>query len=155
MLLLATPFFLDGFRHHKNRRNPPILSCLLGGIRLSCVCWWHAESHSTRGKASHATTESEMRLSDVATIKTNFPEAHFWIVRRGSVDGCGEPSRAFSPEHIGVRVDRLDLLLPDYLFYALVHVHQVGYWKRIATGTLALVNIRVSDVRRIELSPSR
>lgn len=96
-----------------------------------------------------------MRLSDVATIKTNFPEAHFWVVRRGSADSCGEPSRTFNAEHIGVRVDRLDLLLPDYLFYAMVHIHQTGEWKRLATGTLALVNIRVSDVRRIELSPSR
>jgi hypothetical protein len=42
--------------------------------------------------------------------------------------------------------------LPDYLFYVLVHFHQAGYWKAVVTGTLSLVNIRVSDVRRIELS---
>lgn len=94
-----------------------------------------------------------MRLSDVATIQTNFPEAHFWIIRRGSADRCGEPTREFNPEHIGIRITRLDLLLPDYLFYALMHVHQDGNWKTLVTGTLSLVNIRVSDVRRIELSP--
>ncbi|WP_150573850.1 hypothetical protein [Pseudomonas fluorescens] len=94
-----------------------------------------------------------MRLSDVATIRTNFPEAHFWLVRRGSADRCGEPGRTFNPEHIGVRVNRTDLLLPDYLFYVLMHIHQSGEWKRVATGTLNLVNIRVSDVQRIELSP--
>lgn len=94
-----------------------------------------------------------MRLSDVATIRTDFPEAHFWIVRRGSVERCGEPVRVFNPEHIGIRVDRTDILLPDYLFYALMHIHQGGHWQQIATGTLSLVNIRVSDVRRIELSP--
>ncbi|WP_434598560.1 hypothetical protein M1D58_27315 (plasmid) [Pseudomonas sp. R4-76] len=94
-----------------------------------------------------------MRLSDVATIQTNFPEAHFWLVRRGSADRCGEPVREYNPEHIGIRVDRTDILLPDYLFYALMHIHQGGNWKRLATGTLSLVNIRVSDVRRIELSP--
>lgn len=94
-----------------------------------------------------------MRLSDVATIQTKFPDAHFWIVRKGSADRCGEPSREFNPEHIGIRINRIDLLLPDYLFYALMHVHQVGYWKTVVTGALSLVNIRVSDVRRIELSP--
>ncbi|HHM8677474.1 hypothetical protein [Pseudomonas aeruginosa] len=94
-----------------------------------------------------------MRLSDVATIRTNYPEAHFWLVRRGSAERCGEPVREFNPEHIGIWVNRIDILLPDYLFYVLVHIHQVGYWKTIATGTLSLVNIRVSDVRQIELSP--
>lgn len=96
---------------------------------------------------------NEMKLSDVATIRTDFPEAHFWIVRRGSAERCGEPVRVFNPEHIGIRVNRTDLLLPDYLFYALLHMHQSGQWKAIATGTLSLVNIRVSDVRQIELSP--
>ncbi|MCF5551121.1 hypothetical protein ALQ54_200117 [Pseudomonas syringae] len=94
-----------------------------------------------------------MRLSDVATIRTNFPEAHFWLIRRGSADRCGAPGRVFNPEHIGVLVNRTDIVLPDYLFYALMHVHQQGYWERLATGTLNLVNIRVSDVQRIELSP--
>ena len=98
-------------------------------------------------------TGNEMKLSDVATIRTNFPEAHFWLVRRGSAERCGEPVREFNPEHIGIKVDRLDLLLPDYLFYALMNVHRGGYWKMLATGTLSLVNIRVSDVRHIELSP--
>lgn len=94
-----------------------------------------------------------MKLAAVATIQTNFPEAHFWLVRRGSAERCGKVSRVFNPEHIGIRVDRTDLLLPDYLFYALAHVHETGHWKQLATGTLSLVNIRVSDVRSIELSP--
>lgn len=94
-----------------------------------------------------------MRLSDVATIRTNLPEANFWLVRRGSAERCGEPGREFNPEHIGILVHRTDILLPDYLFYALMHIHQSGHWKKIATGTLSLVNIRVSDVQRIELSP--
>lgn len=94
-----------------------------------------------------------MRLSDVATIKTNFPDANFWLVRRGSAKRCGEPTRVFNPEHIGIRITRVDLLLPDYLYYALLHIHQTGQWEQLATGTLDLVNIRVSDVRSIELSP--
>lgn len=94
-----------------------------------------------------------MKLGDVTTTKVDFPKAHFWIIRRGSAERVGEPVRVFNPEHIGIRVDRTDILLPDYLFYALLAIHQSGAWQQIATGTLNLVNIRVSDVRRIELSP--
>ncbi|KAB2520377.1 hypothetical protein F8N49_18155, partial [Pseudomonas sp. GXM4] len=93
-----------------------------------------------------------MRLFQMATIRTDFPDAHFWIVRRGSIKRCGEPVRSFNPEHIGIRVERTDLLLPDYLFYCLEAIHRRGEWQKIATGTLSLVNIRVSDVRQIELS---
>ncbi len=94
-----------------------------------------------------------MKLSAVATIRTNFPDAHFWLVRRGSASRCGEPVREYNPEHIGIRIERTDLLLPDYLYYALMHIHQTGYWEKLATGTLSLVNICVSAVRSIELSP--
>lgn len=94
-----------------------------------------------------------MKLSGVCTIKTNYPEAHFWIIRRGSAESVGKPVREFYEEHIGITVNRIDILLPDYLFYCFVHIHNTGHWKGIATGTLSLVNIRVSDVRNIELSP--
>ncbi|QLI80834.1 hypothetical protein HZU75_04410 [Chitinibacter fontanus] len=95
-----------------------------------------------------------MKLSDLATIKTNFPEAHFWLIRRGTAGRCGEPTREFNQEHIGIKVERIDLLLPDYLYYVFKHIHSTGHWQQIATGTLSLVNIRVSDVQRIELSPT-
>lgn len=94
-----------------------------------------------------------MKLSDVSTIRLNYPDAHFWMIRRGSVERVGEPVRVFNPEHIGIRIERTDILLPDYLFYTLQAIHLQGAWKQIATGTLSLVNIRVSDVRSIELSP--
>jgi len=94
-----------------------------------------------------------MKLSDVCTIQTNYPEAHFWIIRRGSAESVGKPVRVFYKEHIGIKVNRIDILLPDYLYYCFVSIHNTGYWKRLATGTLNLVHIRVSDVRTIELSP--
>lgn len=93
-----------------------------------------------------------MKLSDVATIKTNFPEADFWIVRRGSLKTVGQPTRTFYGEHIGVRVERKDILLSDYLFYCLEHLHKSGRWEPLATGSLQLVNIRVSDVKNIVLN---
>ncbi|WP_458259555.1 hypothetical protein [Enterobacter cloacae] len=39
-----------------------------------------------------------MKISDVATVKTDFPDADFWIVRRGSLNSVGEPSYTFAKE---------------------------------------------------------
>lgn len=94
-----------------------------------------------------------MRLSDITTIKTNFQDADFWLVRRGAASQCGKPVRVFNPEHIGIKVNRTDILLPDYLYCCFEHIHNTKYWEQLANGTLSLVNIRVSDVRKIELSP--
>lgn len=94
-----------------------------------------------------------MKLSDLATIRTNFPDADFWLVRRGSLKTCGQPVRDFNPEHIGVKVVRTDLLLPDYLYYCMQHLHTSKIWEPMATGTLNLVNIGISDVRDIVLKP--
>lgn len=94
-----------------------------------------------------------MKLTDLAIVKTNFEQAHFWLIRRGSRSQCGMPVRKFNPEHIGIQVVRTDLLLPDYLFYALTHMHQQGLWEPLTTGTLDLVNIRVADVKSISMQP--
>jgi len=94
-----------------------------------------------------------MKLSDVATIKTNFAEADFWIVRRGSLKTVGEPSYTFNRESIGIKVTRQDLVLSRYLYYCLLHLHRSGVWEPVATGSLSLVNIRVSDVANITLKP--
>ena len=96
-----------------------------------------------------------MKLSDVATIKTNFPNADFWIIRRGSLKTVGKPSHSFSAESIGVKVERTDILLPQFLYYCFLNIHAQGRWEVLATGSLSLVNIRVSDVSSIVLMPSK
>lgn len=94
-----------------------------------------------------------MILSDVCSIKTQFKDADFWIVRRGSLKTVGMVTREYNPEHIGVKVLRTDILLPDYLYYCMMNVHSQKVWEPLANGTLSLVNIKVSDVRNIRLSP--
>ena len=94
-----------------------------------------------------------MKLYDVATVKTNFPEADFWIVRRGSLKSVGKPTREFYAEHIGIKVIKTDILIPDYLMICMEYLHKRGVWEPRATGSLSLVNIRVSDVKSIELVP--
>ena len=92
-----------------------------------------------------------MRLKDVAIIRPGFVEADFWLVRRGSLESIGQPVKTFSPYHIGVRVQQTGLILPDYLFYVFMHLHQSGQWRPLAHGTLELVHIRTEDVRNIAL----
>ena len=92
-----------------------------------------------------------MKLSDVAQVRTDFVVADFWLVRRGSVESVGEPGREYSPYHIGIRVEQTGLILPNYLYYVFVHLHQSGQWKPLAIGSLKLVHIRTKDVKNIAL----
>ena len=96
-----------------------------------------------------------MRLSDLADIATNQPEADFWLIRRGSEKEVGRPVNEYDPERIGVRVTRTDILLPRYLFYVFMDLHARGYWIPRAHGTLRLVNIKVADVKNLALEASR
>lgn len=94
-----------------------------------------------------------MKLADVATVRTDYPEADFWLIRRGSLKTVGKPTREFSIEHIGVKVNRTDILVPEYLKLCMEYLHSKGIWEQHATGSLALVNIRVSEVKSIVLVP--
>ena len=90
-------------------------------------------------------------LFNIAKIKTNFPDADFWLTRKGSEFDVGKPTRTYKPQHIGIKVERTDIIIPDYLYYVLMHLHQVGYFKRRCRGSLRLKHITISDVDKIKL----
>jgi hypothetical protein len=104
------------------------------------------ERQAPKGADKHLTYGRELGIH--ADMRTNFPEADFWIVRKGSDDKVGSVTREFSPEHIGVLV-RNHNILPDYLYYALMHAHQQGYFKERAHGTLRSKNIKLSDAKAV------
>jgi len=91
------------------------------------------------------------RLKDYAEIRTNFSDADFWIIRKGSVGTVGTPVKEFSPEHIGVKVTDTEVLLPDYLYYAIMNMHASGAFKVAAMGTTKLMHIRAEDIANIVL----
>jgi len=91
-----------------------------------------------------------MKLEDLATIKTNMKDADFWLVRKGTPNALGTPTKQFSEEHIGIKVTS-DKVLPDFLFYAMEFVKSGGYWHRHHYGTLRLKHIRVEDVKKLEV----
>jgi len=94
---------------------------------------------------------SSTRLKDLCTVKTNFPDADFWLQRNGSESTVGTPTKTFSPDNIGIKVTATDVLDPTYLYYMMMHIHNTGYWKPRATGALRLVHIKASDVANIPI----
>jgi hypothetical protein len=89
-----------------------------------------------------------MKLQDYAIIKTNFPDADFWIIRRGSENMVGKPVDEYSTEHIGIKVTN-EKILPKFLYYWFINFHNTGYWKTVSTGATRLVNIKTQDVKNI------
>ncbi len=85
-------------------------------------------------------------MKDLCEVKTKFEDADFWIIRRGSLDTIGKPVKVYGPELIGVKVIEKEIVVPNYLFYWFQFIHQQGFFKPIANGTLRLVNIKVSDI---------
>jgi restriction endonuclease S subunit len=90
-----------------------------------------------------------MKLGYLCEIKTNFPEADFWLIRKGSEEEVGRPTKEFSPENIGIKVIETEVLYPQYLYYALMNLHSQGKFEQVSHGTLLLKNITVSDIKNI------
>ena len=91
-----------------------------------------------------------LKISDVADIKINFPEANFWLIRKGSIKEVGKPTKDFSKENIGIKVtsNKID---PKYLFYMFQYLHTKSFFEKEAVGMLNLKNIRVSTIKDIQL----
>jgi len=91
-----------------------------------------------------------MMLQSIATIKTNFQDADFWLIRKGSEKQVGKPVETFNPEHIGIKVES-SLVLPKFLFYALTYLHNKGYFANQCNGTLSLKHITLDTVKKIRI----
>lgn len=79
-----------------------------------------------------------MRLKDVATIRLDFADADFWLIRRGSLETIGQPIKTYSPYYIGIRIEQTALILPDYLYYVFMHLHQIRAVEAVGTAHSAL-----------------
>jgi hypothetical protein len=92
-----------------------------------------------------------MRLKDLCDVKTNFPDADFWITRKGDMNSVGKPTKEFDPEKIGIKVVRTDLLLPDYLYYVFEFLVMNGSFATMVRGNTNLKNITVDDVKNLAI----
>jgi hypothetical protein len=94
----------------------------------------------------------QLRLKDMCSVKTDFLDADFWIQRKGSKETVGTPTKLFSPEHIGIKVENTDILDPQYLFYMFMHLHSSGKLRHLSKGSLNLQHITTYDIGDIALS---
>jgi len=70
-----------------------------------------------------------MTIGDICIFKTNFPDADFWLQRKGSEETVGTPLKEFYEENIGVKIkdEYFNILFRSvdrtygYLFYVLHH----------------------------------
>ena len=84
-------------------------------------------------------------------VKTNYPEADFWLQKRGSEQNVGKPMRKFSKVqgqyNIGIKVP--EGMNKEYVYAQLARLFRKGHWQRYSYGTLNLQHIRVDDVKKI------
>ena len=92
---------------------------------------------------------AQSRLKNYCSVKTNFPDADFWLQRKGDINSVGKPTKEFSQEHIGIKVEATDVFDPNYLFYVFQHLYSSGKLKAFARGTLNLQNITIRDIENI------
>ena len=93
-----------------------------------------------------------MKLRYIAEVRTNFPEADFWLIRKGDPERIGEPTRVFRPEDIGIRITRPDILLPNFFFYFMTNMWMNKHWCNFAAAaTTRLCHIRTSDLKNLDL----
>lgn len=92
-----------------------------------------------------------MKIGDVCEFKVNFKDADFWLIRKGSEKTVGTPTKDFSPEHIGVKVNR-EFLDPQFMFYQFMSIHMSGFFSRLANGTTNLKHISISDIKNFPIA---
>lgn len=106
----------------------------------------HMDDIETMNESVH------LKLGDIAEIGTNFKDADFWIQRKGGEKDVGRPTMNFSPEHIGIKINKENIAVPKYIYYAIQYLHSKGYFEKLARGTTRLMNIRLDDIKNIKMS---
>ena len=97
------------------------------------------------------TESTQLRLKDIATIKLNCKKADFWVTRRGTPDKIGGVSKIFNKESFGIKVTRPDIMVPDFLYYAMMNIHMQGHYKNLGSGTTQLVSIKLDNIKNIRI----
>ena len=61
-------------------------------VDIKCICAYYLINGPVVVTSGRNLRKGDgMKISDLANVKVNFPLAHFWIVRNGSIDVVGKP----------------------------------------------------------------
>lgn len=107
----------------------------------------------TRLATTYVTASDTVRLKEFAEVKTNFPDADFWLIRKNTEDKVGKQTNDYNPEHVGVKILYPLLFDKKFVQYKLEYLWMSGYWKSRSKGSLRLQNITVSDVQNMVVFP--
>ena len=85
-------------------------------------------------------------IGELIRVKANDPDADFWVARRGTVNEVGKPSKMYSKEAYGIKVLKPDVLLPDYLYYLVMHLQSSGGFRPKLRGSTPIVSITTDAI---------
>ena len=94
---------------------------------------------------------NDLRLKYVCEIKTNFPEADFWLIRKGDEETVGKPVKKFVPQHIGIKVIKTDILDSKYLYYVFEYLYSSKELIKYTKGVLNLKHIIIDDIKNLKI----
>ena len=118
---------------------------------ISLKGWKKQAEHCIQQIEERNNKFQRMKLKDLCEVKMNMSDADFWITRRGDKKSVGKPTKDFNSENIGIKVTSTEIMNADYLFYMMMYMHNLGVWQEKSNGTLSLVNIKIEDVKSIQV----
>jgi hypothetical protein len=92
------------------------------------------------------------KISEHFDVKQGLKTADFFLQRKGSELTVGMIRKAPNlKEDIGIKVKDTNKIVSNYAKYAFDYLHQKGFWKHKAHGTLALKNLKTSTVAKTSI----
>ncbi len=80
-------------------------------------------------------------------VKTNFPEADFWLIRVHDKDTVGKPVKEFKPQYIGIKILATDKFHAGYMYYWFENLYNQGVWRQVSITSDKRSSIKTSDVK--------
>ena len=80
-------------------------------------------------------------------IHTNFPEADFWLINKGSAKSLGKPVKKFEPFLTGIQCPAL--IDPEYGYYLCLHLYSINTWSAYSCSSINLKHLRIRDIKEV------
>lgn len=80
-------------------------------------------------------------------IRSNFPEADFWLINKGSTKNLGKPVKKFESYLTGIQCPAL--IDSEYGYYLCAYLHSLDTWSKYSRGSINLQHLRIRDIRQV------
>ena len=93
----------------------------------------HAVTHRLVEEAVEQLT-SVIKLGDLARIEQGLKAADFWMLGNVDIEMVGKPVSEHSPHNLGIRIEKTDVLIPQYLIAIINNLWEQGIFRDFAQG---------------------